>query len=182
MFDIRQIQEKVIYDSIKKHSNVQVAKDVVFGNDDATETDNSEWVKSTMNRLEQRFNPAEIKKIRMDCQCGYGMKEKLEMIKEWTLSSTSLEDFANYEHAKEAGLFVQNGALYLKFMFCPCPILAHVDKLETDTWCQCTTGYSKVLFESAWGCAVDVELLKSIKMGHDICLMNILPHGSIWSE
>ena len=46
--------------------------------------------------------------------------------------------------------------------------------------CQCTTGYSKVLFEKAFGCDVDVELLKSIKCGDDICLMRIVPHGVIW--
>lgn len=55
-----------------------------------------------------------------------------------------------------------------------------MDKLDTDTWCQCTTGYSKVLFEKAFGCEVVVELLKSVKMGDDICLMKIIPLGSIW--
>jgi len=32
-----------------------------------------------------------------------------------------------------------------------------------------------VIFEKAFGCEVDVELLKSIKMGDDICLMKIIP-------
>ena len=59
-------------------------------------------------------------------------------------------------------------------------MLADVDKLDTDTWCQCTTGYSKVLFEKAFGCEVVVELLKSIKMGDNICLMKIIPRDSIW--
>lgn len=56
---------------------------------------------------------------------------------------------------------------------------ADVDKLDTDTWCQCTTGYSKVLFEKAFGCEVVVELLKSIKMRDNICLMKITPCDSI---
>lgn len=38
-------------------------------------------------------------------------------------------------------------------------MLADVDKLETNTWCQCTTGYSKVLFEKAFACKADVALL-----------------------
>jgi hypothetical protein len=37
----------------------------------------------------------------------------------------------------------------------------------------------KVIFEKAFGCNVDVELLKSIKMGDEICLMKIIPLGSI---
>jgi predicted hydrocarbon binding protein len=55
-----------------------------------------------------------------------------------------------------------------------------VDHLETDTWCQCTTGYSKVLFEKAFDCKVEVELLESIKMGDERCLMKIIPQGPIW--
>lgn len=77
--------------------------------------------------------------------------------------------------AKAAGLSFSNGELFLMFPFCPCPILADVEILETKTWCQCTTGYSKVLFEKAFGCNVDVELLKSVKAGDDICLMKITP-------
>ena len=53
-------------------------------------------------------------------------------------------------------------------------LLRNVSKLETNTWCQCTTGYSKVIFEKAFGCEVYVELLKSVKMGDDICLMKII--------
>jgi hypothetical protein len=36
-----------------------------------------------------------------------------------------------------------------------------------------------VLFEKAFGCEVGVDLMKSIKMGDDICLMKIIPLGTI---
>ncbi|MCI1785293.1 MAG: DUF6144 family protein [Bacteroidales bacterium] len=58
-------------------------------------------------------------------------------------------------------------------------MFSDVAKSETKTLYQCTTGYSKVLFEKAFGCKVDVELLKSIKTGDDICLVKIIPHGVI---
>jgi hypothetical protein len=108
------------------------------------------------------------------------MDEKLALVKELVASSSSLEEFANLDKANAAGLFCENGELYLRFSFCPCPMLADVDKLDTDTWCQCTTGYSKVLFEKAFGCEVHVELLESIKMGGDSCLQKITPCDSIW--
>lgn len=133
-----------------------------------------------MNRLEKRFDSSTVKQIRMNCQCGYGMDEKLDLVKELVDSSSNLEEFANQEKAKAAGLSCLNEELYLQFPFCPCPMLADVDKLDTDTWCQCTTGYSKVLFEKAFGCEVEVELLKSIKMGDNVCLMKIIPLDSIW--
>lgn len=181
MFDIRKIQEQVIYEAVKNKSDAETAKEIVYGNDALSKTeDNANWVKSTMHRLENKFNQETTKQIRMGCQCGYGMDEKLTLVKELVAAASSMEDFANLDKAKEAGLFCKEGILYLQFPFCPCPMLADVDKLDTDTWCQCTTGYSKVLFEKGFGCEVEVELLKSIKMGDDICLMKIIPHDSIW--
>ncbi len=175
MFDIRKIQKQVIYHAIKAESDHITAQTIVSENTES----NPVWVKNTMKRLETHFDVQTVKKIRMNCQCGYAMDEKLNLVKELMSSSSNLEEFASQDKAKAAGLSYENGELYLQFPFCPCPMLAEVDKLETNTWCQCTTGYSKVLFEKAFGCEVDVELLKSVKMGDDICLMKIIPRGLI---
>jgi len=175
MFDIRKIQEKVLYNAVKAESNDDTAQKIV----DGKQENNPTWVKNTMKRLEKRFDPSSVKKIRMNCQCGYGMDEKLALLNDLIASSSSLEEFGNCDKAKSAGLSFSDGELYLQFPFCPCPMLAEVEKLETNTWCQCTTGYSKVLFEKAFGCEVDVELQKSIKMGDHICLMKISPLGFV---
>lgn len=181
MFDIRKVQENIIYEAVKNESDAETAKEIVYGSDEAAKSENNaSWVKSTMRRLEDKFNQETTKQIRMGCQCGYGMDEKITLVKELIAASTNMEELANLDKAKVAGLFCKEGILYLKFLFCPCPMLADVDKLETYTWCQCTTGYSKVLFEKAFGCEVEVELLKSIKMGDDICLMKIIPYDSVW--
>lgn len=180
MFDIRRIQEQVIYEAVKDKSDDKTAKEIIYGCDGAAKAENNgEWVKSTMQRLEKQFDQEEVRHIRMNCQCGYGMDDKLALVKELMSDAGSMEEFANSDKAKAAGLFYEDGTLYLQFLFCPCPMLADVDKLETKTWCLCTTGYSKVLFEKAFGCQVDVELLKSIKAGDDICLMKIIPQGMV---
>ena len=182
MFDVRKIQESVIYEAVKAESDIDTAKEIMYENrGHANNEDNAIWVKSTIAQLEGRFDFDAIKRIRMNCQCGYGMDEKLTLVKELMSSATNMEEFANSDKAKAAGLFSRNGELFLQFWFCPCPMLAEVDKLETNTWCQCTTGYSKVLFEKAFDCEVDVELLKSIKTGDDICLMKIIPHSLTWN-
>lgn len=181
MFDIRKIQEKVIYEAVRAESNEDIAGKVVYGMEEPADAEsNSDWVKSAMHRLESNFEPGTIKKIRMNCQCGYGMDEKIALVKELKANAASIEDFAGSEKAKAAGLFCKDGELYLQFNFCPCPMLAGVDQLESNTWCQCTTGYSKVLFETAFGCSADVELLKSIKMGDRVCLMKITLHNPSW--
>lgn len=181
MFDIRKIQENVIFDAVKNASSEEVAREIVYGKEDSAKAeDNPTWVKSTMKRLENRFDESEVIPIRRSCQCGYGMDEKLALVKELKEMSSSMEEFGSLEKAKASGLFCKDGELYLQFFYCPCPMLAEVDRLDSYTWCQCTTGYSKVLFEKAFECPVDVELLKSIKVGDDICLMKIIPKGPVW--
>lgn len=181
MLDIRKIQEQVIYEAVENSSNAEVAKEIVYGKNETAKTeDNPTWVKSTMKRLEGHFDTLTVKQIRMHCQCGYGMDEKIELVKELVEESSNMDELGNLDKAKAAGLYCENGELYLQFDFCTCPMLEGVDRLETNTWCQCTTGYSKVLFEKAFGCKVDVELLKSIKMGDEKCLMKINPQGDVW--
>jgi hypothetical protein len=175
MFDIRKIQEQVIFTAVKEESNEKTALKII----DGKQEDNPTWVKNAMRRLEENFDAPTVKRIRMHCQCGYAMDEKLALVKELMANASNLEEFGDQDKAKAAGLSCSNGELYLKFTFCPCPMLAEVDKLPTKTWCQCTTGYSKVLFEKAFGCEVEVDLLKSIKMGNDSCLMKIIPQGKI---
>jgi len=181
VFDVRKIQEQAIYNAVKSASNDETAREMIYGKDGAARTEeNPAWVKSTMKRLENHFDRADVTRIRMHCQCGYGMDEKLALVKELMEASANIEEFGNLDKAKAAGLSCTNGELYLQFPFCPCPMLSDVDRLDTDTWCQCTTGYSKVLFEKAFECKVDVELLKSIKMGDEICLMRIIPERTEW--
>lgn len=179
MFNIRKVQEQLIYGAVKSESNDETAKEVVYGEAEQAKTeDNPTWVKSTVKRLESHFDNKTVKQIRMNCQCGYGMDEKLELVKRLLEASSNIEEFGNSDEAKAAGLYCEDGELYLQFSFCPCPMLAGVDRLDTNTWCQCTTGYSKVLFEKAFACKVEVELLKSIKMGDEKCLMKIIPFNS----
>lgn len=181
MFDIRKIQEQAILNAIANTCNQETAENIVFGkNNEFSSEDNPTWVKNTMKRLENQFDEKLVTQIRMNCQCGYGMDEKLIFLKELIESSSSLDEFANNERAKAAGLSFSNGELFLQFPLCPCPMLADVDILNSKTWCQCTTGYSKVLFEKAFNTTVDVELIKSVKMGDDICLMKITLQSHLW--
>lgn len=180
MFDMRKMQENALYESVKAESDARTAKEVVYGSDGPGTEGDSDWVKSSMHRLESKFNSETTKRIRMNCQCGYGMDEKLTLVKELMSAAASIEELTNSDKARAAGLFCKDGELFLQFSFCPCPMLAKVEKSETDTWCQCTAGYSKALFEQAFACNVDVDLLKSIKMGDDVCLMKITPHNPVW--
>ena len=66
MFDIRKIQENIIYEAVRAESNEDIANEVVYGKDNMSKAENnSDWVKSSMIRLENNFETETIKKIRM---------------------------------------------------------------------------------------------------------------------
>jgi hypothetical protein len=180
MFDVRKIHEQLLYSAVKAADRDEAASQIVYGEGgSAAAEDNATWVQSTMNRMESRFDALAVKQMRMACQCGYAMDEKLALLRDLMASASGMEEFAAQDKAKAAGLNCDNGELYLRFDFCPCPMLAEVDRLDSYAWCQCTTGYSAVLFEKAFGCPVDVDLLKSIKAGDTCCLMKIVPRGTV---
>ena len=182
MFEIRKMQEQALFSAIAVRSNRDTAAKIVYGKRESVSSEEKDWdwVKETMDRLEAGFPKDQVKRIRMDCQCGYAMEEKLQLLHELVATTGTLAEFGNHPKAKAAGMYVREGNLFLQFYFCPCPMLAEVDHLDSDAWCQCTTGYSKTLFEKAFGCPVDVELLKSIKMGDEVCLQKITPKEAVW--
>ena len=56
MFDIRKIQEQVIYGAVKSASNEEMAKKVVYGKDELAKIeDNSTWVKSIWKDIDIRL-------------------------------------------------------------------------------------------------------------------------------
>lgn len=181
MFDVRKKHEEALYQAIRKFGGEETARTIVHGEGGQPERD-ADWAGNAMQRLEKAFEPDAVKQVRMDCQCGYGMEQKLELVQRLFAEAHDLEEFANCETARNAGLFVEDGVLYLQFWFCPCPLLASVDRLPNKTWCYCTAGYSKALFERVFGCEVDVELLESIKAGDSRCLMSIIPKAPLWQK
>ncbi len=110
MFDIRKIQESAIYEAVKTHSDTKTATEIVYGNGETAKKEkNADWVKSTMFRLEKRFDEETTKQIRMESQCGYGMEEKVKFVKDLVSASSSMEEFVLSEKAKAAGLYCEEG-------------------------------------------------------------------------
>ena len=169
-----------LYAAIVKHGASQLAAVIAYGFElpqDPTPEQKAAWVHFVVAELERLFDEAAIKAIRMDCRCDHGMAERKAWLSRLYQELGSVEAMAADTEACAVGLYFENGELYLKFPFCPCPMLEGVKRLETQTWCECTCGYSRDLFEHVLGCEVAVKLLKSVKMGDDICLMKITPQA-----
>ena len=143
----------------------------------ATGMEKAAWVRHVTAELEKRFPKDAVRSIMMACHCKDACR--LEEMKTWLgglyKESASLDDFVDRVNRHDAGWFIRDGAVYTKFLWCECHMLTEVESLPSQTWCHCTEGYTKALFEHVFGCEVESELLQTIKTGHDFCLVKITP-------
>lgn len=173
-------ETRKLYENIAKHSSADTAQKIAFGLNLPSSSSSNEreaWVKFVCRELEMHFDEQTIKNIRSGCYCGENrhLDESKLFIKNVYDVSASMEDFVDRMNERKAGWFLQDGYLFTKYPSCSCPMLDTIETLPTKTWCYCTVGYNKVIFEHVFNCEVDIELMESIKMGHQHCLMKIIP-------
>jgi hypothetical protein len=143
----------------------------------AGDAEKAMWVTGISDGLERRFDEATIKSIRMGCHCDE--EGRLPEMKQWLRGlyreSSSLAEFVGKVNRHGAGWYMEDGAIYTKFLTCECYMVQGVEHLDTKTWCYCTVGYTRGLFEHVFGQPVESELVQSIKMGSEYCLVKVTP-------
>lgn len=144
---------------------------------DADATEKAAWVAAISAGLEKRFDEPTIKSIRMGCHCNE--EGRLPEMKQWLRGlyreSSSVDEFVDKVNAHGAGWYMEDGAIYTKFLTCECYMVQSVEHLDTRTWCYCTEGYTRELFEYVFEQPVESELVQSIKMGHEYCVVKVTP-------
>ncbi len=136
----------------------------------------AEWVDKLSGLLESRFDEKTIKAIRQKCHCNENgrLENTAKSLKELYISSNKdLHKFVNALNENGAGWYIEDNQLYTKMFLCECPMLEKAENTSSLTWCYCTAGYSKKLFEIVFETAVDVEIIHTIRQGFDFCLLRI---------
>jgi hypothetical protein len=137
----------------------------------------AEWAGSLCAFLDGHFDRETVKAIRMDCACGPS--------RAWAGKIRAI-----YEQAGEPRAFVEkinqmdpgfslafDGAAFeLIYPQCYCACVRQAEKLP-ESWCWCTLGFSRRLFETILGQAVEAELVSSIKQGDACCRIRITVRG-----
>ena len=132
------------------------------------------WAKAVCEYLDCNFDEETKIKIRSVCNCEDG-NTKAVKIKSYLVKTNSLEEFTHLFNSKESYARVEiegNNLLYI-YPQCYCSCVKRVDEIISKTWCYCTLGYAKALFEKVFECNVQAELLESIKTGGNRCVVRI---------
>jgi predicted hydrocarbon binding protein len=167
-----------LFKNIKRFSDIQTAESIAFGVFlplSPSKEQCANWVEYIASKLEEKFDEATIKRIRMGCYCRENgrLDESKKWLRELYIASENLEQFVDKVNEYSAGWYIKDGELYTKYFDCPCPMLEGTDQLTTKTWCHCTAGFAIEIFDDVFGYEVDTEVLESIKLGSEFCLIKV---------
>lgn len=166
-----------LYNSVAKHLDEETAEKLtskISLSKSANVDKRLAWAEKICSDLENAFDENTVKAIRMDCACGPGTG-KIDKLKKLYDSCKGLDDFAAKATAQNSGFTLEcnNNELILIYPRCYCTCVKGADKAISKTWCYCTLGYTKRMFDGVLGREVNVELLESVKTGGSVCRIKI---------
>jgi len=167
---------------IDAEASAAVSKKVIIKPEQFDETSNyaqkAEWIRNAVQRLEKEVGKATAIKVMQACGvkcCGPTQQKRAKQFME---ESHSVEELL----AKLNGAGIGGGRLTLKnkntilggYDWCYCGRVKQTkEPFPTDTYCHCSTGWYKSLFEAAFDKPVEVTLKQSILQGADSCEFEI---------
>lgn len=177
MEDIENTQAKRLFDSLLNHIDEKTAYDIACGiklSKSPSDKKKLEWAEHICNRLDNSFEKEKVKQIRMGCCCKPSLAKMKELKKVYT-ESVNLIDFAEKLNSLNLGasFWCDNNALFICYPVCYCSFVKNIDKRLPISWCYCTLGHAKYMYEYVFDCEAEAELLESIKSGGTRCVIKI---------
>jgi hypothetical protein len=138
----------------------------------------AEWIKNAVRRLEKKTGKPVARKVMQACGmkcCGPTQQKR---VRQFMKESKSVEELLAKLNERGIG----GGRLKLKnrntivggYDWCYCGRVKQTQQpFPTDTYCQCSAGWYKSLFEAAFGKPVQVKLKQSIIQGAERCEFEI---------
>ncbi len=166
-----------LHDALQKHADNKIADDFILQFPLSKAADFKKkfvWAQQICTALEQQFDEDTVKAIRMDCACGPELG-KMNALQKLYRACDGMEDFAPKATGLHQGFEVryEGDSLFLIYPTCYCSCVKRVNKTLPRAWCDCTLGYTKRMFSYVLGRAVEVELIESVKLGGDKCVIKI---------
>ena len=132
------------------------------------------WIRSLVQSLDENVNEETRIKILERCGRNCITRSMIAKTKEIKTNSKGIGEFLdklgkNWKHLKLDG-----NEIHVEYQKCYCPLVRDCHENLSVTFCNCSRGWLKELFESALEKRVEVKLEKSIKRGDDICRFRIM--------
>lgn len=167
---------------LQEKTDAITAEKVFSGHDEYFSAKNATakaaWMRQMMLRLETNCDAETCNQVLQSCGrkcCGINSRKHARKL---YLESTSLEEFIlKMNHCGLGGgrlKLLSADTISAGYDRCFCGQVSQTEvPFPTITYCQCSVGWYKQLFETALGTQVEVELLQSIISGAKSCEFRI---------
>jgi len=132
------------------------------------------WIKSLTESLDSQCKPELRAKILESCGRNCIPRSFIKRAQILKKESKDMNDFLEKLGKKWKHMQRDNDNVYIVYEKCYCPLVKDYPEKLSPTWCNCSRGWIKELFESALERPVEVKLEKSIKQGDSLCKFELL--------
>jgi predicted hydrocarbon binding protein len=133
------------------------------------------WITTLMEGLDRNLDEGTIAKILEQCGRQCQTQSFIKKARDLYQKSKSTDEFLDRLAQVNKHLHREGDKVYLIYPKCYC---SQVNKIPrgrlSGTYCNCSRGWAKALFEGAIGKPVEVIMEKSIIKGDDQCKFRII--------
>jgi predicted hydrocarbon binding protein len=131
------------------------------------------WIKSLMENLDAKVDEETRVKVLENCGRTCISRSFIKRAQACKNSARNIDEFLDKLSQIWSHLQRDGDNIYVAYERCYCPLVkAYPDKLS-PTFCNCSRGWIKELFESVLERPVNIELEKSIRQGDDVCRFRV---------
>jgi len=131
------------------------------------------WIKSLITALQTELDEKTQAKILENCGRNCITHSFILKAKTCKKNAKNQKEFLDKLSKVWKSLHLEGNNVYVVYEKCYCPLVKEYPEKLSPTWCNCSRGWIKELFESALGKSIDVKLEKSIKQGDNICKFRV---------
>jgi predicted hydrocarbon binding protein len=136
----------------------------------------AEQVRAIMTELEAQCGRRVAGWVMEACGVGCLGSSVIQKAKQLHKESSDISDFLmrmNEHHIGGSHLTYENGVVQVVYKKCYCGTVSHTDEPISLTYCNCSKGWVKELFQRIYGRSVRVEIVDTIMHGADQCTFKV---------
>ncbi len=131
------------------------------------------WLKTLMEGLDNELDEETKVKILENCGRNCIPRSFASKAKNCNKEAKNVDEFLERLGKVWKHVHREDGDVYVVYEKCYCPIVKTYSGELSSTWCNCSRGWTKELFEEALGKPVKVVLEKSVRQGDKECRFRV---------
>lgn len=131
------------------------------------------WVKALTESLEAEVDEATRERILVACGRSCIPRSFVKKARKLWEGTRDIDAFLEALGGEWSHLKPEDDGVFVEYDKCYCPLVKTYPEAMTPTWCNCSRGWAKELFETALGRQVEVEMLDTIRQGGEKCRFQV---------